>query len=320
MGGLMIYNPTSALTFLVGFLPVVVIEEITFINSKRWVNPFSLGYIILLLILGLIISDLESEFFILESIVALVFVSRYYYSMINANYKKKIELQQLNNELNDAYKEVARLTTREVKQKLARDLHDTLVQDLVGINLQLAIIENHVQKKNFDSAAKSLRDTQRLTKEAIGDSRKTIAEYRKIKDEDIKLTVKAKVLEKTQLLKKRYGLVTDINITEDLELPSNLLIDVLRMINEALINVIRHADTDKAQVDVYIKKEKLIVKIINNGIPFPEKYQQRHDHYGLIGIRERAKAHGGDLKIWSTPEVGTIVLVEIPIGGKINGA
>ncbi|MFT9255397.1 sensor histidine kinase [Liquorilactobacillus hordei] len=318
MGGLMINNSTSATAFLVGFLPIVIIEEITFIDNRKWLSIFSICYIVLLLFLEIIITDWESVFFMLEAIIAIVFVSKYYYSLIYNNYQKKIELQQLNVELNDAYREVTTLTTREVKQKLARDLHDTLVQDLIGINLQLALIENHVQKNDLSGTAKSLKDTQKLTKEAIISSRKTITEYRKIKDEDIKLTLKGKVIEKVQLLQKRYGLATNVNIAADLELPSKLLIDVVRMINEALINVVRHAETEEAQVDAYLKGEKLVIKISNNGIPFPEKYQQRHDHYGLIGMRERAQSHNGDLKIWSTAEVGTIVLIEIPLGGKSN--
>ncbi|AUJ30405.1 sensor histidine kinase [Liquorilactobacillus hordei] len=317
MGGLMLYNPITSLVFLIGFLPIIIIEEITFIDSKKWINMFSACYIIILLFLGTI-GDWENEFFIFEAVIVIVFISKYYYSLIYNNFKKKIELEKINAELNDAYQEVTTLTTRAVKQKLARDLHDTLVQDLIGINLQLALIENHVQKNDLSGTAKSLKDTQKLTKEAIISSRKTITEYRKIKDEDIKLTLKGKVIEKVQLLQKRYGLATNVNIAADLELPSKLLIDVVRMINEALINVVRHAETEEAQVDAYLKGEKLVIKISNNGIPFPEKYQQRHDHYGLIGMRERAQSHNGDLKIWSTAEVGTIVLIEIPLGGKSN--
>lgn len=318
MGGLMIDNPTSSIAFLVSFLPIILIEEITFIDSKKLINIFSTSYIVILIVVGLINGDLKSEFYIIESIVLMLFSSKYYYSLIYNNYKKNIQLQQLNDELTAAYQEVTRLTTKKIKQELARDLHDSLVQDLIGIRLQLATIERQVQKKDFDGANQNFKNIQLLTQEAIIASRKKITEYRQMKSEDVKITLKAKVNEKTQLLKARYGLLTNLDIVDNLELPNSLLDDVVQIINEALVNVVRHAETSQAKVRAVIKGQKLIVKIINNGIPFPEKYQQQHDHYGLIGMRERAKSHDGDLKIWSTPEIGTIVLLEIPLRRERN--
>ncbi|MFT8566194.1 MAG: histidine kinase [Liquorilactobacillus satsumensis] len=314
MGLLMLKNDTSAFSFLVGFIPVIVIEEITFGNDKKIVTPFALGYSVVTLGTGSLTKSLATEFFMFQAIVALIFVSKYYYSLIYNNHKKNAELQRLNTELSDAYKEVTRLTTQAVKQKIARDLHDTLVQDLIGINLQLATIDNYLKNKNFADAIRRLENTQKLTQEAITTSRKTITEYRQMQAKNVKIILRDKVVEKVQLLKARYGLDTSVHIAAELELPGELLTDVLRMINEALVNVIKHANISKATVTAQIVHEKkLVIKIMNNGIPFPEKYQQRHDHYGLIGMRERAKAHGGDLKIWSTPEEGTIVLIEVAL-------
>ncbi|MFT8904297.1 sensor histidine kinase, partial [Liquorilactobacillus satsumensis] len=278
------------------------------------VTPFALGYSVVTLGTGSLTKSLATEFFMFQAIVALIFVSKYYYSLIYNNHKKNAELQRLNTELSDAYKEVTRLTTQAVKQKIARDLHDTLVQDLIGINLQLATIDNYLKNKNFADAIRRLENTQKLTQEAITTSRKTITEYRQMQAKNVKIILRDKVVEKVQLLKARYGLDTSVHIAAELELPGELLTDVLRMINEALVNVIKHANISKATVTAQIVHEKkLVIKIMNNGIPFPEKYQQRHDHYGLIGMRERAKAHGGDLKIWSTPEEGTIVLIEVAL-------
>ncbi|MFT8741757.1 MAG: histidine kinase [Liquorilactobacillus satsumensis] len=314
MGLLMLKNETSAFSFLVGFIPVIVIEEITFGNDKKIVTPFALGYSVVTLGTGSLTKSLATEFFMFQAIVALIFVSKYYYSLIYNNHKKNAELQRLNTELSDAYKEVTRLTTQAVKQKIARDLHDTLVQDLIGINLQLATIDNYLKNKNFADAIRRLENTQKLTQEAITTSRKTITEYRQMQAKNVKIILRDKVVEKVQLLKARYGLDTSVHIAAELELPGELLTDVLRMINEALVNVIKHANISKATVTAQIVHEKkLVIKIMNNGIPFPEKYQQRHDHYGLIGMRERAKAHGGDLKIWSIPEEGTIVLIEVAL-------
>ncbi|MEW2857230.1 histidine kinase [Lactiplantibacillus paraplantarum] len=312
----MLDNPTSSITFLVSFLPIIQIEEITFIDSKKSINIFSTSYIVILIALGLINGDLKSEFYIIESIVLILFFSKYYYSLIYNNYQKRIQLKQLNDELTVAYQEVARLTTKKIKQEVARDLHDSLVQDLIGIRLQLATIEMQVQKKNFSVANKNLKNTQILTRDAIFASRKKITEYRQMKNEDKEATFKDKLNEKAQLLKTRYGLLTNLEIEDNLELPSRVLDDVVQIINEALVNVVRHAETNQAKVVASVTQEKLIIKIVNNGIPFLKK--QQHGHYGLIGMRERAKLHGGTLKILSTPEISTIVLIEIPLGGESN--
>lgn len=308
----LITNQTAKFELLVGFIPILVIEEIALAEkSNQTIMPLSLLYAGGILIFGLWAESVGAAFLLLESVVASWFVARYFYLNTYTRSFQSLQLKQANDEINEAYHEVARLTADEIRQKMARDLHDTITQDLVGINMQLTAIQTYLKNGDLEHANQKIKVVQDMTQAALTESRETITNYRQLPDNQVTTSLKYKVLEKTQLLKVKYDLETKLNIPEEIELGGDLLIDVLRMINEALVNVVKHAHTNYAEVKVQVIENRLVVEVYNDGETFHSSPSTRHGHYGLIGIRERAQSHGGDLKILSTPDDGTTVIFEV---------
>ncbi|MCH4171556.1 MAG: sensor histidine kinase [Lactobacillus sp.] len=313
---LLITSPIARLSWLVGFIPVLVIEEMTFSGKiKRRISPALLIYIAVILAFGMVNASLADIFFLLEAIVAVWFVAAYYCSSTYTRLFQTLQLKQVNEELNEAYHEVARLTAEEIRQKMARELHDTITQDLVGINFQLTAVKMFLDKKQLDNANEKIKLLQQMTQAAITQSRETITRYRQLPDNEVTTSLKYKVLEKAQLLKAKYQLQTTLEIPENIELGGELLIDVVRIINEALMNVVKHAKVNQATVQAKMINDCLIVRVHNDGETFTNQLSQSSNHYGLIGMRERAQAHGGDIKISSTPKEGTSVMIEIKVRG-----
>jgi signal transduction histidine kinase len=112
-------------------------------------------------------------------------------------------------------------------------------------------------------------------------------------------------------LSERTGIAVDLQGDKDqIDLQEPLATAVYRMVQEALTNVARHADASSVRVEVS-KTDTLHVRVRDNGKglhPDPN-----HKSFGLLGIRERARTLGGEARIYSPPEGGTIVDIDIPL-------
>lgn len=307
----------GSFAFLVGTLGILVIENISLASTRprhliSWLLWVYAGGV---LIAGLLTNSLINCFYLLEAIMATSFLAYYYYNPIYENGYQSIQLQQLNDELNDAYQKVEQLTVVEERQKMARDLHDTLTQDLVGIGMELSVIEAYGKNGDYNKAKAQLQHTKKLTTSAISESRDIIEDYRNVTPADAAVSLRLRVLERVELLHVKYGLKTTVEIDDDVMLAGELLVDVTRMVNEALMNVIKHANILEAQVGAIVKGNRLIINVENNGDPFPENTHHQ-GHFGLLGMRERAQSHGGDIRIMSLPNEGTVVQIEVEMGQK----
>jgi signal transduction histidine kinase len=92
---------------------------------------------------------------------------------------------------------------------------------------------------------------------------------------------------------------------------------VLRITQEALLNIVRHAQADRVAVSLHCEDDALYLKIEDNGVGFASP-TERTDSYGhgLMIMRERAEAVGGTLEIASAPGQGTRIEASLPIHGK----
>ena len=174
-------------------------------------------------------------------------------------------LQEVNEELNQAYAQVEEVTTKAVKQTLARDLHDSLTQDLIGINMHLSAMKVLLDNEDYQKLAQTLEKTQHFTKESISEARQTIADYRQEKRENLTLQLREELQKRLTNLQENYHLNTQLAMPDEIESSYHQGMDVLRMINEALMNVIKHAEIDQAKVDVKKEVKMLQIHVINFG-------------------------------------------------------
>ncbi len=95
-------------------------------------------------------------------------------------------------------------------------------------------------------------------------------------------------------------------------LPTAVETALYRVVQEAMTNVVRHARATRVDVLAERRGDRVMVMIEDDGVGFEPDQVQRGDHFGLLGLRERAEALGGTLTVESAPGAGTTVVVEVP--------
>jgi len=101
----------------------------------------------------------------------------------------------------------------------------------------------------------------------------------------------------------------------NIKVPENSSIALFRICQETLTNVARHSKATNVKVSMYNEDNNVILRTRDNGIGIEESQISNSKSFGLIGIRERALALGGDVKIMGREKMGTTLTVSIPLNG-----
>jgi len=209
----------------------------------------------------------------------------------------------------------------EERLEIARELHDELGQILIAIKIDMGMIKQNILKcpesnvtegiiNKFDQLFVLVDSTINTTRRIMTDLRPEVL-YLLGFIEAAKLQV-AKFCE-------RYDIKCDFE-TEitNLELNSQQSVALYRVVQEALTNVVKHANATQVKVLMAINGDRLILQINDNGVGIKENCKLKPDSYGLIGMQERAFLLDGEFTIAGHEGVGTVVKVEIPYSGNKN--
>jgi NarL family two-component system sensor histidine kinase YdfH len=115
------------------------------------------------------------------------------------------------------------------------------------------------------------------------------------------------------------GIPITLQMDADVALPVPQGDCVFRAVAEALLNVARHANASQAWINLGASGDHLLVQIRDNGSGFdPASRIGQIGHYGLLGLRERARLLGGALEVQSSPQQGTCLTLRLPIENEVN--
>jgi two-component system NarL family sensor kinase len=196
----------------------------------------------------------------------------------------------------------------EERNRLAREIHDTLAQGLTAVSLQLesadALLEDEA---NPHRIRKVVRQALALTRANLEEARRSVLDLRAAPLEGRTLT------EALQLLVEQAEVPVEMVVTgANRPLPPRVEISLYRMAQEALTNIGRHAQATKAWLEVIMSPEGVKLTVADNGHGFdPEQIPD--NRYGLLGLNERVKLIHGRLQVESTPGQGTRLEVTIPL-------
>jgi signal transduction histidine kinase/ligand-binding sensor domain-containing protein len=200
------------------------------------------------------------------------------------------------------------------RNRMAREIHDTLAQDFVSVSLQLDIASQMLRASEVEQATSQLEATRKLVKGGLEGARQSIWNLR------------ANVAEGS-LPTRLTALMNRYAETEHpprlkiggayRKLAASLEDDVLRIAQESLVNAYRHSAATAVLVQLHYDPNALLLSVRDNGRGFSPATAQRLDgHYGLRGMQERATSLGATLTIVSSPEEGTTVTLHLPLAGK----
>ena len=197
------------------------------------------------------------------------------------------------------------------RSRIAREIHDTLAQNFVGISIQLQIAEQHLAANNTAGITDQLQQTRALVQEGLNDARQSIWELRASVAQDSLPTRISRAVERS----KRNGIADRVTIGGIYRpLDASVEKEVLRIAQEALANVSRHAHATEVHVELRYESNHLLLSVVDNGTGFdPDAVSSTGDHFGLEGMRERAAGLAATLSITSAPRDGTTLRLMVPL-------
>jgi signal transduction histidine kinase len=207
------------------------------------------------------------------------------------------------------YERSRELSIVEERNRLARELHDSVTQKLFGLTLTAEAAATVIDR-DPDEARAQLRRLQELAREAMEELRSLIFELRPPEAESEGL---ATALRKhVDVLRSVHGDEVALSLEGDAE-PRTGAAEVLRIAQEALQNALRHASASRVDVTLRAHDGHLSVAVADDGVGFdPEEPGLRSRRLGLTSMEERARALGGTLSIESRPGAGTTIVLEVP--------
>jgi signal transduction histidine kinase len=223
----------------------------------------------------------------------------------------KIEIEKIKNEVEKRILETQLEIQELTFSKISSEIHDNIS---LGLTLAKLQINNVIEKKDastnklvlaVDLISKSLVDLNDISKSMDGSQ---LLEYGLINAIESEINV----LSQTGL----YDVEFDI-LGEPVFLDQKIELVILRIIQEACNNIIKHARANNIRVELYYEITHIKLKIVDNGVGFdPSKVQEKKQirkMAGLKNIYSRAEIVGGKVEIFSTPERGTAILIHIPL-------
>jgi signal transduction histidine kinase len=201
------------------------------------------------------------------------------------------------------------------RQRMAREIHDTLAQGLTGIVTRLEAAEVALQDRP-DAALLHLDAARRLARESLGEARRSVHDLRPGPLEDGRLV--------DALSGVARGWATDSGVSamvttvgEARPLPSETEVTLLRVVQEALANAVRHANASAVAVTLAFSDGTVSIDVTDDGVGFDPAAPPPNGSgggFGLTAMRERVAAVDGSLDVESGPGQGTTVVVTVPTG------
>ena len=227
--------------------------------------------------------------------------------------RRTAQLQESHRHLQELSKRLVEVQEEE-RRAIARELHDSVGQSLSALNLNLVMIRDQLSGDSSQRVGSRLNDSMQLVKEVVALVRNVMADLRPAVLDDYGL--EAALNSYIDQFTSRYEVQVLFRRPESLlprQSPSREM-TLLRIAQEALTNIARHAQADQVTVALWQDQDAVHLTVEDNGIgiaSFPAA--KRPGSHGLNIMRERAEAFDGTLKVESVPGRGTKVEASIPV-------
>ena len=222
------------------------------------------------------------------------------------------DLQISHRELQAYAAQIAELAAVEERNRLARDIHDSLGHYLTGVNIQLERAQAF-HTRDPQQSLLAIQEAKQAAEEALRDVRRSVAGLR---ETDTSFSLRHSL---TTLLNNLASeqLQVDFQFSGDEDGYSRMtLLTLYRTVQEGLTNIQKHANATWVKLDVELSNQRAQLCLSDNGSGFDTNLQQSASTdgsgYGLQGLRERIGLVRGEMTLTSSPQQGTILLITVP--------
>jgi signal transduction histidine kinase len=195
------------------------------------------------------------------------------------------------------------------RNRMARDIHDTLAQRFTGVILQLEAVEEATSQRLAGKAGEHLRRAGELAREGLREARRSVWALRPqtLEEKDLCEALRSLIQKLTVGTPVRADFIVQV---KPRELPLDWEENLLRIGQEVLTNALRHAQASVFHAELAFDDEAVRLNLRDNGSGFDPA--GRHDGFGLQGMRERVEGMGGRLSIQSARDEGTAISIILP--------
>jgi signal transduction histidine kinase len=208
----------------------------------------------------------------------------------------------------------ARVAVAEERARIARELHDIVAHAVSVMVLQVGAVR-HKLPDSLDEDREALRGVERAGRTALTEMRRLLSAMR-YDGEEAELGPQPGLDGLDALLDEvgRAGLPVELHVDgQPFPLPRGVDLSAYRIVQEGLTNALKHAQASDADVIVRYRPDELEIEVRDNGQGSATSDGQGH---GLVGVRERVKIYGGEMRAGRSDEGGFVLSTRLPVGGE----
>ncbi len=209
------------------------------------------------------------------------------------------------------YEQAQQLAVVEERNRLARDLHDSVTQSIYSLTLLAEAGQRMIQVGDTAVIQHNQERLSSIAQQALQEMRLLVFELRPL---DLRQAGLVSTVEhRLEVVERRAGVDAKFTVADLPELPQDVEEALYRIAHEALNNALKHAQATAVSVTIHSDSDRITLEVYDNGRGFETAVGERLGGLGLVSMRERAEMLNGRLAITSSPEDGTTVCAEIPL-------
>lgn len=226
----------------------------------------------------------------------------------------KNELNLANQKLQEYAKNAEALAVAEERNRLARDLHDSVTQALYSLTLFAEAAHEELAGGDVELARGHIKDLRETSRQALQEMRLMIFELRppELETKGFLLALQ----ERLDTVEARTGIKAIVHTTIEDRLPTKIEFGLYSIAREALNNILKHSQATEVKITLSKMDGNILFEIQDNGVGLDALQAGSHSGLGIKGMKERADQIGAKLTLQNIPERGTLLKIEVPDDGN----
>ncbi len=209
------------------------------------------------------------------------------------------------------YKQSQQLAVLEERNRLARELHDSVTQSLYSLGLLIESWKMMIKSGSSAGFENFLDHCQEINQQSLKEMRLLIYELRPPELE--KLGLWGAIIHRLEAIEKRLGIETQLDVQEFFDIPADMEENIYRVVLEALNNSLKHAEAKSVTIRFEQTEQAIIVEVSDDGKGFDLHQVNRTGKMGIVSMEERASQLNASLEIDSRNGEGTRVKLVVPL-------
>jgi signal transduction histidine kinase len=215
------------------------------------------------------------------------------------------------------HEQLRTLAVAEERARIAREMHDGMAQVLASVNTKAQAVREFLRRGKSEQALAQLEQLASDAREVYADVREGILALRSAGGSQPFAETLPEFLGSWQ---SQNGVAVDLTVVGEIELAPTVGLQLLRILQEALANVRKHARVERVRVSVARDEGWIVAGVADEGVGFDGSTPLGESHFGLSIMRERVESVGGEITIESRPGAGTRIEVRVPARGAVQEA